>query len=177
LRGKLIRFYGKRLAFPPWILDSPRLPQIVCTGATAISITSTNIRVKNKIIKSRLRFETRPMFGIDVAVFVFGSQISSERNSTDVWLLATNFHPLSQRMHFATSVYLAPFLPSSFFLAALFYGQYYGRSLLGRLIYFAPSIPDGGSDCVARRNFSFVLRHILWCPLPTNLIYPRLTKI
>jgi len=79
----------------------------VCTGATAISITSTNIRVKNKIIKSRLRFETRPMFGIDVAVFVFGSQISSERNSTDVWLLATNFHPLSQRMHFATSVYLA----------------------------------------------------------------------
>lgn len=28
-------------------------------GPTAISVTSTNIRVKNKIIKSRIRFETR----------------------------------------------------------------------------------------------------------------------
>lgn len=66
LHGKLIRFYGKGFAFPPWILDLPRSPQIVCTGATAISVTSTNIRVKNKIIKSWLRFETRPTFGIDV---------------------------------------------------------------------------------------------------------------
>lgn len=102
---ELIRF--QEHASPPWISDSPRSPSD-SHRATAISVTST-YRVRNKIIKSWLHFETRPTFGIDIGncgiCIRFANTV--ERNPADVRPFATNFYPLSRRMHFATSVYLA----------------------------------------------------------------------
>lgn len=103
---ELIRFHGGTV-LPPCILHS-RPPQTVTEPPRFLSHPQTS-RVKNKIIKSRcrsLKLALRSGSAPAVAVFVFGSQISPS-GIPQMWRsFATNFHPLSWRMHFATSVYL-----------------------------------------------------------------------
>lgn len=113
-------------------------------------------------MKSRRHFEARPptfvvaVVVVESTVFVFGSQISSSRTAR-MWSLATNFHPLFRRVHFATSVYLTvhSFSRRSFLSRGRTYGER-GRPALFIFHYQFPITTRGRG---ATRFFALVFLH------------------